>query len=110
MSSEQETPAPPAPVAAQPQWPVVVTLRSPVEFGKEHIAALEFRRGCMGDLKGLGVSVDRVPPLDQLMMIASRLCGKPVKVIELLQDEDSAEVIELALDFFVRCLGAGKTP
>lgn len=96
-------------VVAERQWPVIVKLRKPVEFGSDTVTALEFRRGKLGDLKG--VTIDKVPPLDQLLLIASRLCGKPVKVIESLEDEDGAEVIGLALDFFARSLGGGgRTP
>lgn len=87
-------------------WPVVVTLKHPVDFGSERVSQLEFRRGRMGDLKGM--KVDTVPPADQLLMIASRLCGKPVKVLEMLDAEDGAEVLELALDFFAKCLEGGN--
>lgn len=88
------------------QWPVTVKLKHQVNLGSELIASLEFRRGKMGDLKGM--SMDGVPPIDQLLLLASRMCGKPVKVLELLEDEDGAEVLEIALGFFARCLGAGK--
>jgi hypothetical protein len=93
-------------MVADRQWPVVVKLAHPVDFGSERIASLEFRRGRMGDLKGM--KVDGVPPVDQLMLLASRMCGQPIKVLEMLEDEDGAEVLELALGFFARCLGGGK--
>ena len=38
-------------------------------------------------------------------MIASRLCGKPLKVIEMLDSDDGSEVLEIAVSFFARCLG-----
>jgi hypothetical protein len=101
-------PGAPAPGAPARQWPVIVKLRTPVEFGSDLVTSLEFRRGKLGDLRGVGI--DRVPPLDQLLLVASRLCGQPIKVIESLEDDDGAEVIELALDFFARCLGGGKRP
>jgi len=95
-------------VAVERKWPVVVKLRHPVDLGSERIAALEFRRGRLGDLKGM--KVDGVPPADHLMLIASRLSGQPVKVIEMLDADDAGEVTDIALDFFARCLAAGKTP
>ncbi len=88
-------------------WPVVVKLSQPVEFGQQTITELSFKRGKLGDLKGM--KVDATPSADQLMLIASRLCGQPAKVIESLDTEDSGEVIELALSFFARCLVGGKT-
>jgi hypothetical protein len=93
---------------ADRQWPVTVKLKHPVDFGSERITSLEFRRGRLGDLKGM--KVDGVPPVDQLLLVASRLCGQPTKVLEMLEDDDGSEVLELALGFFARCLGAGKTP
>lgn len=93
-------------VVADRQWPVTVTLKHPVDFGSQRIASLEFRRGRMGDMKG--VKMDGVPPIDQLLLIASRMCGQQIQILELLSDEDGAEVIELSLGFFARCLGGGK--
>ncbi len=91
---------------ADRKWPVLVTLKHPVDFGATNVTSLEFRRGRMGDLKGM--KVDGVPPIDQLLLLASRMCGQPIKVLEMLEDEDGAEVVELALGFFARCLGGGK--
>lgn len=88
-------------------WPVVVKLDHPIEFAGETIDSLTFRRGRLADLKG--IKIDGVPSLDQLMMIASRMCGQPPKVIEMLDADDSGEVIALMLGFFAQCLGAGKT-
>lgn len=93
-------------VVAERQWPVLVTLKHPFDFGSERIASLQFRRGRMGDLKGM--KVDSVPPVDQLMLLASRMCGQPIKVLEMLEDEDGAEVLEIAIGFFARCLGGGR--
>lgn len=90
---------------AERQWPVVVRLKHPVEFGSETIAELTFRRGKLGDLKGM--RVDDIPPAEHVMLLASRMCGRPVKVIELLDADDAEEVLELALTFLARCLGAG---
>lgn len=90
---------------APPTWPRVVPLTYPVDFGSQRITALEFRRGRAGDLKGikLGESI----AADQLLLVASRLCAQPLKVIESLDVDDSAEVMAIALSFFGRCLGGG---
>lgn len=91
-------------------WPVVVTLRFPVPHGKRSITELVFQKGRVGLLKGM--PTDTMPNADQCMMLASRLCGEPLDVIERLDPDDSAEVMALALGFFARCLTtrpAGKT-
>lgn len=92
--------------APEVQWPVTVTLKHPFEFDDERITKLEFRRGKLGDLKGM--KLDAVPPIDHLILLASRMCGQPVKVIEKLDGDDSSQVLEIALSFFNRCLGAGS--
>jgi hypothetical protein len=89
-------------------WPFVVNLKYPINFGQERITSLEFRRGKLGDLKGIRPSA--IPTIDELIVIASRMCGQPTKVIEQLDPDDSGEALELALGFFTRCLGAGSTP
>ena len=91
--------------AAAQTWPRVITLKYPVDFGSQRITALEFRRGRAGDLKGL--KLGETIPTDQVLLVASRLCGQPLKVIESLDVDDSAEVMALALDFYGRCLGGG---
>lgn len=104
MSADQQEAAP---VVPERTWPVAVALKHPVDFADEHITSLSFRRGKMGDLKGM--TIDGVPTVDQQMLIASRMCGKPVKVIEMIADEDCSEVLEIVMGFFWKCLGAGKT-
>lgn len=89
-------------------WPHELKLLRPIAFGSETIASLTFRRGTFGDLKGL--KIDGVPPIDDLIKIASRLCGQPSKVIESLCDEDVPEVMRIAMGFFSRCLGVGSEP
>jgi hypothetical protein len=89
-------------VAPERQWPFVLTLKRPIDFADERIAKLEFREGCLGDLKSIKVTREGIT-IDQLMLIASRMCGQPVKVIEML-----GEVMTIALDFYGKCLGAGK--
>lgn len=107
MTGAQEEASDDAPAPA-PTWPMVVTLKHPVQFGSELVTALEFRRGRLGDFKGM--KLGELPSSDQLMLIASRLCGRPLKVIELLVDEDAEEVMGAAFAFFARCLPGGKTP
>lgn len=91
------------------QWPVTVKLSVPVPFGKnELIEELVFQKGNFGVLKGLSLPIDRTPNIDELMTIASKLCGRPVKVIEQLDPDDADEVVAIAIGFFARCRGAGK--
>jgi hypothetical protein len=92
--------------AAAQTWPRVITLKYPVQFGSESISSLTFRRGRAGDLKGL--KLGETVPADQLITIASRLCGKQTQVIESLDGDDAAEVMALVLDFYGRCLGGGS--
>jgi hypothetical protein len=91
-----------------PTWPRVVKLRYPVDFGSDRITQLEFRRGRMGDIKGMKLG-DTVPT-ENLLLIASRLCGKPVAALDLLDADDAGEVMDIALDFFAKCLTASKRP
>ena len=88
-------------------WPVVVTLRHPVEHGKLTIDTLTVRRGMLGDTRGieLGTTVK----MDDLIKIAARMSGQTVEVINKLDADDAGEVIELAMDFYGRCLATGKT-
>ena len=89
-------------------WPVTVTLSAPITFNKETIDELVFPKGTFGVLKGLNIAIDRMPTIDELMMIASRLCGRPITVIERLDPDDASEVATVAILFFSRCRGAGK--
>ncbi len=91
---------------AAPTWPRVVKLQHPIQFGSERITSLEFRRGRMGDIKGMKLG-DTVAT-EQLVLLASRLSGQPTNVIEMLDVEDAGEVMEIALDFFAKCLAGGK--
>jgi hypothetical protein len=88
------------------QWPVTIPLSVPVQAGKETIEELTFQRGNLGVLKG--IPIDRAPTMDELMVIASKLCERPIKVIEKLDPDDADEVIAIALGFIGRCRGAGK--
>lgn len=97
-----------AALAAGPRsWPVTITLEHPVELGSQRITVLEVREGCLGDLKGIRVDGGGIA-MDQLMLLASRLCGQPLKVIEKLKGRGGAEALSMARDFFTECLTGGK--
>jgi hypothetical protein len=97
-------------ITAKRDWPVTVKLTTPVEFGRDTIiTSLVFRDGRIGDLKGLGTKPGVFPTDDQLFQIASRMCGQPLKVIEMLSAEDGGEVKELALGFWLRSQPGGRT-
>ncbi len=86
--------------------PVTLTLRTPIQAGKDKLLAeLTFRRGKLSDLRG--VSPDS-PSVDDLMLIASRLSGEPVGIIGQLEEEDASEAMAIAIAFFRRCLQAGS--
>lgn len=87
-------------------WPCTVTLKHPIDFAEERVASLTFRRGKIGD--GKGMKFGETLSSDQLVLIASRLSGQPVKLIEMLDIDDAGLVMEIALDFFTRYLVAGK--
>lgn len=87
-------------------WPVVIELKFPFDFGKERIDKIEMRRGKLGDIKGIKIGGEI--PMEQLMLIGSRLSGKSLAIIERLDAEDAGEVTAIALDFYGRCLGTGK--
>jgi hypothetical protein len=92
------------------EWPVTIKLATPIPFGKnEMIEELVFQKGSFGVLKGMNLSIDRAPTFDELMVIASRLCGRSTKVIEAVDPDDADEVFNIALGFFGRCRGASKT-
>ncbi len=88
-------------------WPRIVKLKYPIEFGSERITELTFRRGRLGDIKE--VSIDRVPPSEDLVKIAARMCGQLPKVIDRLDGDDAPEVLEIALLFFAKCIPSGLT-
>lgn len=89
-------------------WPFILTLKNPFDFGKEHVTQLEFREGCLGDLKGIKVDKSGLG-LEQLVLLTSRLCGKSVGLIEKLKGKDGAEALAVARDFFTESLTGGKT-
>ena len=87
-------------------FPIVVVLKRPVEFGSKTIERLELREGRLADLKGIKVGGEL--PIDTLTTIVSRMSGQPPQVIERLNAADAGEVNAIALDFYGRCLGAGR--
>lgn len=96
-----------AAAGSERSWPVAIALRRPVAFGSEQIATIEVRRGKLGDLKGIKLGSDEMS-MDQLLLVASRMCGQPLKVIESLDPDDAGEVMPLVLDFFATCLKGGR--
>lgn len=88
--------------------PLKLKLRTPVEFGKDTIEELTFRRGRMGDMKGVPIG-DSIS-MDTIMLVASRLSGQPTAVIERLDEADAGEVVGLAMGFIGRCLATGSGP
>lgn len=87
-------------------WPARIQLSYPIEFGSETISTIELRRGRLGDLKG--IKIDGMPSFDQLALVASRMSGKPLPVIERLDAEDAHEVVQCVLAFFMKCLAGGS--
>ncbi len=90
-------------------WPRVVTLSHPIEWGSEQVTTLSFRRGKAGDMKGIKVVADGIDS-DSLILIASRMSGRPIELISKLDVDDAAEVLAIAMGFYGRCLAGGRTP
>lgn len=84
----------------------IVKLKHPVSHGSETISELAFRRGRLADMKGVSMGLLSVEA-DVLMKIAGRMCGQPSAVIEQLDEDDAAEVMRIALGFYMRCLQTG---
>jgi hypothetical protein len=84
------------------QWPVTVKLTHPINFADETITELKFRRGRMGDVKGM--TPDRMPSIDELLLRRFADVRPAGEVMELLDGEDGPEVLAIALGFFARFL------
>lgn len=108
MSDEQQEPAGEPKEPKERTWPYVMKLRIPVEYGKLTVTELKFKRGTLGDMKESRLGGGSVP-MEQIIKVAARLCNETTKLIEMLDPDDAAEVIELTLDFFARCLPTGLT-
>lgn len=98
----EETPTEAETAPAVETWPLVVPLSVPIDIGKEHITELTFRRGRMGDIKGLKHGSDIAT--ETITLLASRLCGQPVAVIERLDQDDAGKVSEIVIRFLGKCL------
>jgi len=96
-----------AKAAAPMEWPHTVKLERPVEFAGDTISSLTFQRGKLKFLRGM--TLERTPTVDEAVLIASRLCGQPVQVIEELEGKDAGEAVAVALAFFARCLGTTES-
>ncbi len=80
---------------------VTITLGTPVVYGSESIAQLEFKRPLRGkDLKGLPLELG----FEHLLILAGRLCGQPPAVMDLLEGEDVLRAVETVSLF----LGTGR--
>lgn len=108
MSGEQKSAEDIVGAALERQWPWVIKLKHPIDFGDERITSLTVQRGKLGHLKGIRLGGDDIA-MDHLLLVASRMCAQPLKVIESLDPEDAEEVLSLVLDFFAKCLGGGRT-
>lgn len=87
------------------QWPLKVKLQHPVELGSERIEELTLRRGRLKDIAGIKLSETAT---DHLILIASRMSGKPTAVIGMLEGEDAKIVMEVAMNFLAQCLEGGS--
>lgn len=88
-----------------------VVLRKPVTLGETTatVTELNLREEVVaGDLRGVKFSSLGDPTPDDLLKIASRMCGQPEAVLNKLGLEDMAEVIEGVAGFIERGLGTGK--
>ena len=90
-------------------YPIVVKLRHPVILGSLVVEELSFRRGRLGDIKGMKLP-EAINDVSSLLEIAGRLCGQTQAVMERIDGDDAEEVLEIAVGFLGRCLGTGKTP
>jgi hypothetical protein len=84
----------------------VYILQHPIEKGSETITELAFREGRAADLRGTGIGNTIL--MDDMMLIASRMCGQSIQVIHKLEGEDAGEAIGRARAFFLLCQGTGE--
>lgn len=98
-----------AAAAALPErtWPVRIPLKYPVEHAGERISVIEMQRGKLAHIKG--IRIQQPVPTDTILILASRLSGQPRDVIDSLDPDDAGEVMEIAADFFGKCLATGRT-
>jgi hypothetical protein len=72
------------------------TLKKPITHGSETISALAIREPVARDIKGLDLSAKTV---DANLVLASRLSGQPMPVIDQLSMVDMQEVLKIVEDF-----------
>lgn len=88
-------------------FPFTLSLVHPIEHGKKVIESLTFRRGKMGDLRGIDLA--GVTKVDNIITVAARMCGQTVDVMNKLEAEDAGEVLLIASGFMAACLVTGRT-
>lgn len=80
-----------------------LTLKKPIVVGEKNpitITELNFREDmCAGDLRGLRASSLSDPKMEDLLLIAGRLCAQPDPVMQKLGLEDFGEVVSLVQGF-----------
>lgn len=86
-----------------PVWPKILKLKTPIVFGDLTITELTLQKGKLGIIKEVRLVPGEVKMTD-LILIASRLSGQPTQVIELLDPDDSPEVMSIALSFYGKSL------
>lgn len=86
-------------------------LKKPIQIGEAAaITHLTFREEiCAGDLRGMKVNALGDPSTDDMLKIASRLCGEPDPVLAKLSLADLVEVLGLVSRFLQSGLETGPT-
>jgi hypothetical protein len=88
------------------ELPRIVKLKYPVNQGTETINELRFERRLKArDFKGLSQEAR----MDEMLVLAGRLCAQPPSVIEELDAEDMLSVMEVIGDFLPGGLQTGRT-
>lgn len=85
--------------------PVTITLRKPIESGKQTITEITIRPVRGKDLRMLKLSD---PPLVQTLNMLSWLSGQPLKVVDELEGDDLGEAIKVVNDFLFAIQGTGE--
>lgn len=84
----------------------------PVEHGNETITEIEMRPGRLGDLRGTKRKLVRDGlefSVDDLILVAGRMCGQTPSVINKLEGEDAGKVMGAAQIFLLASLTGGDT-
>jgi hypothetical protein len=88
-------------------FPVVIQLKTPVRITSTvELTELSMREGRLSDMQGIKIGGEI--NTDDLVKIAARMSGQAPTTISKLGARDAGEVMAIALEFFGRCLGAGK--